>query len=250
MGLARSAKMALAPGQNPSRQAASWLLAAMRWSTRSLAGADHRAQGAGLGRERLQDPQAMGAQPQVLGDQGGVAGVVLGARQHLGVAPGLDGVGLDRHDRVAGFQQPVDQPPVGAFDGHRQPGRLAVAAPGGPPAGRTRRRCGRSRRRWPWCRRRRARRRHGVRTPNRSRQNMSPPRGGSDGSVRRAQPGRSLTGALGRVPLLPVTSPRGAGGGGVMPALAGATEPGRHPSAHRSRTTKTMPVPVNKRVDQ
>src|SRR5437773_5703815 len=49
---------------------------------------------------------------------------------------------------------------------------------------------------------------------------MSPPRGGSDSSVRRAWSGRSLTGALGRVPLSPVASPREAGGGGVMRALA------------------------------
>jgi hypothetical protein len=41
------------------------------------------------------------AQPQVLGDNQGIAGVALGTRRHLALTPGLDGVRLDRHDRVA-----------------------------------------------------------------------------------------------------------------------------------------------------
>ena len=48
------------------------------------------------------------------------------------------------------------------------------------------------------------------------------PQGGSDGpAAARLAPGRSLTGALRRVPLLPVCSPAKAGGGGVMLALHG-----------------------------
>jgi hypothetical protein len=62
------------------------------------------------------------AQPQVLGDHLSVASVGLGARDDLALAPGLDGVGADRDHRVAGLQQPVDQPAVGAFDRHGQPG--------------------------------------------------------------------------------------------------------------------------------
>ena len=43
---------------------------------------------------------------------------------------------------------------------------------------------------------------------------------GSDGpAASRLAPGRSLTGALRRVPLLPVCSPAKAGGGGVMLAV-------------------------------
>jgi hypothetical protein len=53
---------------------------------------------------------------RLLGDYLGVAGVGLGARDDLALAPGLDGVGADRDHRMAGLQQPVDQPAVGAFD--------------------------------------------------------------------------------------------------------------------------------------
>src|SRR5680860_883646 len=48
----------------------------------------------------------------------------------------------------------------------------------------------------------------------------SPPQVGSDDSVRRLCAGRSLTGALGRVLLMPVYNLGRAGGGGVMLALA------------------------------
>lgn len=36
----------------------------------------------------------------------------------------LMALGLDRHDRVTGLQQPVDQPSVGTFNGDRQIGRV------------------------------------------------------------------------------------------------------------------------------
>jgi hypothetical protein len=65
---------------------------------------------------------------RLLGDHLGVAGVGVGARDDLALAPGLDGVGADRDYRMAGLQQPVDQPAVGAFERHGQPGRRAEPA--------------------------------------------------------------------------------------------------------------------------
>src|SRR6266498_1551656 len=169
------------------------------------AGPDHGAQRPGLRRERLQDAQPVVAQPQVLGDHLGVGGVGLGARQHLGVAPCLDRVGADRHDGVAGLQQPIDQPPVGPLDGHGQLGWVAEPAKAGgelaEPVG-------------------------GVGDLERGHALAGLVQHahrvllrGSDTSVGRTSAGRSLTGALGRVPLLPVIGPRGAGGGSVMQAL-------------------------------
>ena len=89
------------------------------------AGAGHGPQGQGLGRVRDGDAKLVLAQPQVLGDHQGVAGVALGPGQHLAVAPGLDRVRLDRDHRVAGLQQRVDQPPAGALDRDWHPGGLA-----------------------------------------------------------------------------------------------------------------------------
>ena len=77
------------------------------------AGAGHGAQGQGLGRVGDGDAQLVLTQPQVLGDHQGVAGVALGSRDHLAVAPGFDRGRLDRHDRVPGLQQCIDQPPSG-----------------------------------------------------------------------------------------------------------------------------------------
>ena len=51
--------------------------------------------------------------------------------------------------------------------------------------------------------------------------NIVPPSCGSTTSAMRTSPGRSLTGALRRVPLLPVGRPRGTGGGGVIVAREG-----------------------------
>jgi hypothetical protein len=82
-------------------------------------------------RERRQRPQLVVAQPQVLSDHLGVAGVGLGACDDLALAPGLDGACADRDHRVAGLQQPVDQPAVGAFERHRQPGQSAEPAQAG-----------------------------------------------------------------------------------------------------------------------
>ena len=54
------------------------------------AGAHDGSQRPGLIRVGHSDGQLVRAQPQVLGDHRGVAGVGLGARQHLAVPPGLD----------------------------------------------------------------------------------------------------------------------------------------------------------------
>jgi len=37
----------------------------------------------------------------------------------------MEGVGVDRHHRVAGLEQPVDEQPIGPLDRDRQPGRLS-----------------------------------------------------------------------------------------------------------------------------
>jgi hypothetical protein len=213
------------------------------------AGAHHGAQGASLRRERLQDPQPVVAQAQVLGDHGGVAGVVLGARQHLGVAPGLDGVGLDRHDRVAGFQQPVDQPTVGAFDRHRQRGRFAEPSQsghqlvepiggvadlegGGLAAGVVEHA-----------------HRVTLRRPVDPAEHV-PSSGwqrhlGEEGFVRAVTDWRSAA-----RPSVAGHKPSGSWGRQCHAGPQGATDPGHHPSSHRSHTAKTMPASVKGRVHQ
>ena len=84
-----------------------------------LTGAHHRAQRFGLRGERGRWAEPVAAQPQILGDHRGVAGVGLGAGEHLALTPGLDRVGADRDHRMPGLEQRVDEPPVWAFDGHR-----------------------------------------------------------------------------------------------------------------------------------
>jgi hypothetical protein len=92
------------------------------------AGADRGAQGLGLVAERDGDAQLVLTQPQVLSDHQGVAGVGLGAGDDLSVAPGLDRVGADRHDRVTGFEQGVDEPAVGSLDPDRDVGAVTELA--------------------------------------------------------------------------------------------------------------------------
>ena len=70
--------------------------------------------------------QLVRAQPQVLGDHRGVASVGLRPGQHLAVPPGLDRVRADRHHRVPGLQQQVDQAAVRALDGDRHTAGLPV----------------------------------------------------------------------------------------------------------------------------
>ena len=192
----------------------------------------------------------MRAQPQVLRDHRGVAGVGLGAGQHLALAPGLDRVRADRHDRVPGLEQQVDQPPVRAV---RSPTGMSAGSPS------------------------LASRRISAAIPSavcstvncdsdlpggvehahrvdlggpvdpdeeqrvRQRQETkSTPHDGSDDSARRPAPGWSLTGALRRISLLPVRGPARTGGGGVMQALEGrppqAVTPAPAESQHEHRS--------------
>jgi hypothetical protein len=104
--------MALAPGQKASRVAVSWLLAATRWRTSSPR-ARTTARSARVASENGVSVRSWWWRSRrLLGDLLGVAGVGLGARDDLALAPGLDGACADRDHRVAGFQQPA----VGAFD--------------------------------------------------------------------------------------------------------------------------------------
>ncbi len=90
-----------------------------------VTGPDDGPQGSGLVAEGLQDPQPVGPQAQVLGDQLGVTGVRLGPRQDLAVSPRLDRVRLHRGDGVARLQQRVDEPAIGPFDRHGHAHRCA-----------------------------------------------------------------------------------------------------------------------------
>jgi hypothetical protein len=94
-------------------------------------GPGHRPQGSGLVAEGLQPVEPVASEPQVFGDDLGVAGIRFGARDHLGFPPCLDGVGRHRHYRVTGFEQPVDQTSVRPLDRHPDRLRLAqLAQPG------------------------------------------------------------------------------------------------------------------------
>ena len=95
------------------------------------AGAGHRAKCRGLAGVGCRDAQLVLAQPQVLGDQGRVAGVGFGARHYLTVPPGLDRVRAHRHDRVPGLQQHIDQPPVRPLDRDGDTSRVTQSGQGG-----------------------------------------------------------------------------------------------------------------------
>ena len=170
--------------------------------------------------ERPQLAQVGPAQAQVVGDDLGVARVALGTRPDLGLAPGLDGGRLDRHDRMARREQAIDEPAVGSLDGDRQLGRMAVPGEATdemlepsavwlivnrsatrPAASMTQTACSSAAQSIPV--------------------NIVPPSCGSTSSAMETSPGRSLTGALRRVPLLPVSRSRGTGGGGVIVAHEG-----------------------------
>jgi hypothetical protein len=63
----------------------------------------------------------------VCGENGVAARSRCGLRsgEHLTVAPGLDRVRADRHDRVPGLEQRVDQPAVRSFERNGDPHRVA-----------------------------------------------------------------------------------------------------------------------------
>jgi hypothetical protein len=126
-----SGKTALAPGQKASRVAGCWLMVATRWRTSSPR-ARTTARSARVAAENGVSVRSWWwRRRRLLGDHLGVAGVGGGARDDLALAPGLDGACADRDHRMAGFQQPVDQPAVGAFQRHGQPGRRAEPAQAG-----------------------------------------------------------------------------------------------------------------------
>ena len=68
----------------------------------------------GLRGQRL-EAVAVGAQQ--IGQQVGVGGVGLAAVAAVARSGGFDDVGVDRHDRQAGFDQGIDEQPRGALDG-------------------------------------------------------------------------------------------------------------------------------------
>ena len=78
--------------------------------------------------QRLQPPQPMASSAQVVGQLVAVTRVGLGS----GGAPtgpgGVQGGGMDSHDRVAGGQQSVHDQPAGLLDRHRQLLRPASAS--------------------------------------------------------------------------------------------------------------------------
>jgi hypothetical protein len=158
----------------------------------------------------------------------GDAGGGLGTRQHLALPPGLDRVRLDRHDRVPGFRQQVDQAAVGPLEGDRHAaGRAVTSQPtqqqGDPVGGMGDRELGGGIPGGVYNT-------HGMGLGGQSipvknsascsaNDDMRTPCGGSDDPARRTATGWSLTGALRRFSLLPVRAPAGTGGGGVMLAV-------------------------------
>jgi hypothetical protein len=70
--------------------------------------------------ERLQDAQPMLIGAQQVGEPVGIAGVGLRAGAFPAWPRGVEGVGVDRHDRMAGLEQTGDQQPIGPFDRDRQ----------------------------------------------------------------------------------------------------------------------------------
>lgn len=224
-----SAKVALALGQCAFSSAVSWLVAGNPHVDQIGAGARHRPQGLGLIGVGRGDLEPVGPQPQVFGDHGGIPGVGLGARHHLAFPPGFEGVRGDRHDRVSGLQEQVDQPPAGALDPDRHIGRIGVFGQ----AAQQRRDalggvldgepgddlpCG-------------VHHAHGVdlggpvqadvELRGGSASDNTSPHGGSDSDpVARSARERSLTGALRCVCLLPVCGLGRGGGGGLMRAVS------------------------------
>jgi hypothetical protein len=75
----------------------------------------------------LQPPQPVAVGAQVVDQLVAVTRVGLGPGGAPAGPGSVEGAGVDRHDRVAGGQQPVDDQPAGLLDRHRQLVGLAVA---------------------------------------------------------------------------------------------------------------------------
>jgi hypothetical protein len=170
----------------------------------------------------------VGPQPQVPGDHRGVAGVGLGAGEHLTVPPGPDRVRVRRHDRVPGLQQRIDQAPVGAFDADRHIGPV-LAEPAETAQQVSEAVRGMHDRELACDLAIRVEHAHRVRLGGPvdadAERGFGQEHGISSRWQRRlgeeADHRAVMTGALRRVPLLPVGSPARTGGGGVMRALNG-----------------------------
>jgi hypothetical protein len=81
--------------------------------------------GGGVQGSQSAQPVAVGA--QVVGQLVAVAGVGLGPGRAPAGPGGVERGGVDRHDRMAGGQQPVDDQPAGLLDRYGQLVGLAVA---------------------------------------------------------------------------------------------------------------------------
>jgi hypothetical protein len=221
------------------------------------AGAHHGPQRPGLIGVRDADLQLVLAQPQVLGDHRGVPCVGLSAREHLTVAPGLDGVRLDRHYRVPGLQQQVHQAAVRPLDGDRHIAGLPVRgqAPGqrgDPVRGMLDREPGHDLARS-------IHHAHGVSLggpvdPGKE-QRFRQRKRQLDSSKWQRRPGGGEAGS--RVvtnwrsaahPTVAGLQPRESRGRRCHAGPSRATAPGRHPGSRRVPTTSTLAMPARKRV--
>jgi hypothetical protein len=145
------------------------------------------------------------------------------------------GVGLHRHRRMAGLQQPVHQAAIGSFGRHRHLGRIAVASQTCGEPIKALRAVGDGERS---TTRPSSSRTHTACSSDAQsiRASMSSPWScGSTTSMKRTSPGRSLIGALRRAPVLPVIRPRRTGGGGVIVALEGQPSPAVTPTLIESQ---------------
>ena len=202
-------------------------------------------------------PQLARAQPQVLGDHGGVPGVGFGTREHLAVAPGLDRVRLDRHHRVPRLQQQIHEAAVRALDGDRHATGLPVAGQaadqrGDPVRGMLDRELVRDLAAG-------VQHAHGVslggpvdpgekqrirqRKRHRSSSRWQRRPGGGEADSRAVTNWRSAA-----HPTVAGLQPRESRGRRCHAGPSQATAPGRHPGSHRVPTTSTLVVPVRKRV--
>jgi hypothetical protein len=82
-----------------------------------VATADQGAQRLDLVGAGRQGPEAVAVGAQDVGEHEGVAGIALAAGGAVAWPAGPDDVGVDRHDRMAGLEQGVDDQPARALDG-------------------------------------------------------------------------------------------------------------------------------------
>ena len=110
-----------------------------------VAGADGGAKGLGLVRRRTKGTEAMAVGAEDVGEDVGVAGIALGEGGTVARTCGLEGVGVNRYDGEAGFDERVDEEARGALDGDGQLRRLAEALESADQIGEALAGCGRRR---------------------------------------------------------------------------------------------------------